>query len=190
MKLTHRFREALVYAAELHADQVRKVSGEPYVAHLLGVAALALEHGADEDEAIAALLHDAVEDQGGAEQREEICRRFGAAAAAIVDGCSDADTQPKPPWRRRKEAYLAHLRDDATPSMRLISACDKLNNARAILLDYRRLGESLWNHFKGGRDGTLWYYRAVVEALKAHGTTPLVEELDRVVGELESLVQR
>jgi GTP pyrophosphokinase len=108
--------------------------------------------------------------------------------AEIVDGCSDADTRPKPPWRQRKDAYVAHLRDDATPSMRLISACDKLHNARAILLEYRRLGRSLWQHFKGGRDGTLWYYRAVVEALQAHGTTPLVEELDRVVTELETLV--
>jgi len=189
VKLTHRFREALVYVAELHADQVRKVSGEPYLAHLLGVTALALEHGANEDEAIAALLHDAIEDQGGAEQREEIRRRFGATVADIVHGCSDADTQPKPPWRQRKEAYVAHLRDKATPSMRLVSACDKLHNARAILLDYRRLGQSLWKHFKGGRDGTLWYYRAVVDALKTHGTTPLVEELDRVVRELEALVR-
>ena len=188
MKLTARFRDALVYAAELHGDQVRKVSGEPYLGHLLGVAALALEHGADEDEAIAALLHDAIEDQGGAEQWEEIRRRFGEAVAEIVAGCSDSDTQPKPPWRQRKEAYVAHLRDEATPSMRLISACDKLHNARTILLDYRRLGQSLWGHFKGGRDGTLWYYRAVVEAIKTHGTTPLLEELHRVVAELETLV--
>src|SRR5262245_5807386 len=109
MALSQRFDEALVYAARVHAAQKRKGTEIPYLSHLLAVAALALEHGASEDEAIAALLHDAVEDQGGAARRADIRWRFGDAVAAIVDGCSDADVEPKPPWRERKERYLAHL---------------------------------------------------------------------------------
>ncbi len=187
MKLSTRFSEALAYAVGLHARQQRKVSGTPYVAHLLGVASIVLEYGGSEEEAIAALLHDAIEDQGGAVTRKEIGRRFGERVVEIVDGCTDADTIPKPPWRQRKEAYVAHLAG-ATPSMRLVSAADKLHNARALLSDYRRLGESLWDHFRGGRDGTLWYYRAVVDALYQHGASPLVDQLDRTVAELEQAV--
>lgn len=189
MKLSTRFSEALVYAATLHGDQQRKVSGGPYLAHLLGAAAIALQHGADENAAIAALLHDAIEDQGGAALREEIRVRFGEEVAGIVDDCSDAETVPKPPWRQRKEVYVARLRH-ASASVRLVSASDKLDNARAILRDYRLRGESLWDHFRGGREGTLWYYRAVVDALKHSGASPLVEELERVVGEIERLVSR
>ena len=184
MKLTPRFNEALVWAAELHADQSRKVSGAPYVSHLLRVAGLALEFGADEEEAIAALLHDAVEDQGGAPTLEEIRRRFGARVAEIVDGCTDTDQHPKPPWRGRKEADLAHLAQ-ASPSVRLISACDKLDNVRAVLTAYRQQGEQLWSLFKGGRDGTLWYYASVLKILQAAGPSPLVDELSRAVRELE-----
>jgi (p)ppGpp synthase/HD superfamily hydrolase len=188
MTLSARFREGLVFAAELHADQRRKGTEVPYVAHLLGVASIALEHGADEDEAIAALLHDAVEDQGGPTTREEIRRRFGERVAAIVDGCTDADTIPKPAWRERKETYIAHI-PNASPSTLLVSAADKLHNARAILVDYRVAGESLWTRFKGGRDGTLWYYRALLRAFQNTGRAPrpLIEELDRVVSELERL---
>lgn len=186
MSLSTQFSEALVYAAALHAEQRRKISGEPYVAHLLGVASIALEYGADETEAIAALLHDAVEDQGGAPIREEIRRRFGDAVAAIVDGCTDSDTVPKPPWRGRKEAYIERLRH-ACDSVRLVSAADKLHNIRAITHEYRLLGESLFDHFRGGREGTLWYYRAVVDTLRQGGVGPLIEELDRAVLELERL---
>jgi len=186
MTLSARFEEALVYAAQLHADQARKGTTIPYVAHLLGVASIVLEQGAGEDEAIAALLHDAVEDQGGEATLAEIGRRFGPRVAEIVDACTDARTTPKPPWRERKQAYIAHLHH-ATASVRLISAADKLHNARAILRDYRAIGESLWTRFNGGKEGTLWYYRALVEALQAAGPTPLVEELDRVVSEIEKL---
>ncbi|MEE8452457.1 MAG: HD domain-containing protein [Thermoguttaceae bacterium] len=189
MKLSSRFTEALTYAAELHSQQQRKVSGEPYVSHLLGVTAIALQYGADEDEAIAALLHDAIEDQGGATAREAIRDRFGPRVVQIVDGCTDTDVTPKPPWRQRKEAYIEHLRH-ASDSMRLVSASDKLPNARAILQEYRARGETLWEHFRGGRDGTLWYYRSVVDTLKQTGPNPLVEELDRVVSELERLVSQ
>ncbi|OWY65413.1 phosphohydrolase [cyanobacterium TDX16] len=186
--LSSRFTEALTYATELHANQVRKSSGVPYISHLLGVTSTALEYGANEDEAIAALLHDAIEDQGGAATRAEIRRRFGDTVTAIVDGCTDAEIIPKPPWRQRKEAYIATI-PQASPSIILVSAADKLHNARSILKDYRALGETVWERFKGGKHGTLWYYRAVVEAFIAKGTTPLSEELERVVAELEQLVK-
>ncbi len=189
MELSTRFCDALAYAATLHADQRRKVSGVPYVAHLLSVAGIALHYGADENEAIAALLHDAIEDQGGATTREAIRRRFGRAVVEIVDGCTDADTVPKPPWRQRKEAYLARLRHSPAP-VRLVLASDKLDNTRALLHEYRLRGESLWGCFRGGRDGTLWYYRAVADVLRESGTTPVVEELDRTVSQLERLTSQ
>jgi GTP pyrophosphokinase len=186
MLLSTRFEEALVFATRLHREQVRKGTTIPYISHLLGVASIVLEHGGNEDEAIAALLHDAIEDQGGASTREEIRRRFGHTVVAIVDDCTDADVIPKPPWRMRKEAYIAHIAH-ATPSVRLVSAADKLHNARAILTDYRILGNALWRRFHGGKEGTLWYYRALVNAFRATGTTSLIEELDRVVSEIERL---
>ena len=188
MELTDRFSEAVACATRLHAAQKRKLSGAPYVSHLLRVAGIALEHGADEDEAVAALLHDAVEDQGGAKTLEDIRRRFGPRVSEIVAACSDTDQTPKPPWRDRKEAYLAHLRV-ASPSVRLVSAADKLDNVRSLAADYYTFGQSMWERFTGGRDGTLWYYRSVVEILKAAQTSPLVEELARAVAQLEQLVQ-
>ena len=152
----------------------------------MAVAALTLEYGGGEDEAIAALLHDAVEDQGGRRTRAEILERFGPVITAIVDGCTDTDATPKPPWRARKEAFIAHA-TRRPHSVRLVSACDKLHNARTLVMDYRRQGEDLWSRFHGGRDGTLWYYRALVGALRSPDLAELVEELDRVVTELESL---
>jgi (p)ppGpp synthase/HD superfamily hydrolase len=184
MKLSERFSEALVYAASLHAGQERKFSGAPYVSHLLRTAGIALEHGADEDEAIAALLHDAVEDQGGEPTRRDIARRFGDRVATIVEGCTDSHEHPKPPWRPRKEAFLQRLQS-ASASVRLVTACDKLDNARAILADYLDRGDSIWDGFRGGRDGVLWYYRSVVGILKQGRSDPLVAELDRVVGQIE-----
>ncbi|MBD2337335.1 bifunctional (p)ppGpp synthetase/guanosine-3',5'-bis(diphosphate) 3'-pyrophosphohydrolase [Calothrix sp. FACHB-156] len=184
--LSERFTAALVYATELHATQVRKGSGVPYIAHLLGVASIALEYGANEGEAIAALLHDAIEDQGGAATREEIRRRFGDHVTAIVDGCTDADTIPKPPWRQRKEAYIAHL-NTASPSVLLVSAADKIYNAQSIVKDYRVLGESLWQRFQGGREGTLWYYQSLVDTFKNTGPSAMAEELARVVLEMVAL---
>lgn len=184
--LTERFERALVFAARLHRDQRRKGSGVPYVSHLLAVCELTLEYGGDEDEAIAALLHDAIEDQGGEVARAEILREFGPRVTEIVDGCTDTDQSPKPAWRARKEDYIRHV-EDASASVRLVSACDKLHNGRSLVMDYRVFGEDLWGRFTGRRDGTLWYYRAMVNALRAAGTSPVVEELDRVVSELEML---
>jgi GTP pyrophosphokinase len=187
MMLSERFTNALTFATQLHAEQTRKGSGIPYIAHLIGVASIALEYGANEDEAIAALLHDAIEDQGGEATREEIRRRFGDTVTEIVDGCTDSDQTPKPPWRQRKEAYIAHI-PTASASVRLVSASDKLHNVRSILKDYRLLGDALWDCFKGGKNGTLWYYRSLVEAFHTAESTPLVDELERTVSELEGLV--
>jgi len=187
--LGERFDEAMQYASRLHQRQRRKGTAVPYLAHLMSVAALVLEHGGDEDMAVAALLHDAVEDQGGKPVLGEIRRRFGERVAGIVAGCTDADTLPKPPWRQRKEEYIAHVRH-APADVSLVSAADKLHNARTVLADYRRHGEALWGRFQGGREGTLWYYRALVETFRQAGNNPLVEELERVVSELESLAQK
>lgn len=184
--LTERYSDALLLACELHARQVRKGTRIPYISHLLGVSSIALEHGANEDEAIGALLHDAVEDAGGLPTLELIRSRFGAGVADIVEGCTDAYVEPKPAWRPRKEAYLAHL-GSATPSVRLVSASDKLHNARSILTDLRTYGPALWSRFTAGRDGSLWYYRGLVQAFEAHGRSSLVEELDRTVREIEAL---
>ena len=186
MTLTARFKQALAYAAELHQEQARKGGHVPYVAHLLSVAEIVLEYGGDEEEPISALLHDAVEDQGGASIRDEIRVRFGDRVTAIVDGCTDADTQPKPPWRRRKEAFVKSIQT-ASPSVRLVSASDKLHNARSILADYREIGEPLWDRFTGRKQGTLWYYHALVDTFRKSGPSALVDELKRVVTEVEDL---
>ena len=182
-----RFDQALVYAHQLHARQTRKGTTTPYIGHLLAVTSIVIENGGTEDEAIAALLHDAVEDQGGAQIRDEIRRRFGDNVAAIVDGCTDTDQTPKPPWRARKEDHLTHL-SDASPAVLLVSLADKLHNARTIVQDHRVMGAEIWKRFTGGKEGTLWYYRALVEAFRAREQfSALVDELDRVVSEMERL---
>ncbi len=163
-----RFSQALVYAADAHKDQTRKGTSVPYVAHVLAVAALALENGANEDEAIAALLHDTVEDCGGEARLSDVRERFGATVADIVWGCSDTMETPKPPWRERKETYL-HRLDAESPSVLLVSACDKLHNVRSLLVSVRNDGEAAWARFKGGKAGTLWYYRAALATLEATG---------------------
>ena len=184
VKLGARFLRAVNFAAEKHAGQTRKASSIPYIAHLMGVASLVLEFGGDEDMAIAALLHDVVEDCGGAPMLKEVKRRFGSRVAKIVDGCTDSDTVPKPPWRGRKESYIRHLKS-ADAETRLVSAADKLNNTRSILSDYRDVGESIWDRFNGGREGTLWYYRALVQEFKRGKANRLIRELELAVQELE-----
>jgi (p)ppGpp synthase/HD superfamily hydrolase len=175
-----------VYATRLHASQFRKGTTRPYIAHLLGVASIVLTHGGTEDDAIAALLHDAVEDQGGKPQLTRIRKMFGKTVAAIVDGCTDTDSIPKPPWRERKEKYLQHLRV-ADASTRLISAADKLYNARETLMDARILGDDIWKRFHATKEETLWYYREVVKILKLQGPQALASELGRVVDELAAV---
>lgn len=188
MKLTERFAYACVYAAEVHAGQVRKGTGTPYVSHLLEVAALVIAHGGTEDEAIAALLHDAPEDAGGLDRLEDIRTRFGSRVAVIVDGCTDTYQSPKPPWRARKEAYLERV-PGLPDSALLVSAADKVANVRAVIDDYKIVGDSLWARFAGGRD-TLWYYRAAADAFLSTARTPLVDKLDGLVRELHQLVER
>lgn len=187
MPTTARLAEAFQYANELHAEQIRKGSGTPYVAHLLGVASLVLEAGGDEELAMAGLLHDAVEDQGGIPTLDEIRRRFGDRVADVVDGCTDAVVTPKPPWRERKEAYIAHL-PAASKDVVTVSCADKLYNARSILADYRVVGEELWQRFTGRKDGTLWYYRTLLATFRStEAPAYLVDELARVVTEVHEL---
>jgi (p)ppGpp synthase/HD superfamily hydrolase len=158
--LTRRYDEAFRYVHELHRTQTRKGTAIPYISHLMTVSALVAEHGGNEDQAIGALLHDAAEDQGGAETLEEIRTRFGDAVAEIVSDCTDSWHDPKPEWQPRKEAYLAKLSAKPTQSL-LVSLADKTHNAEAILFDYRVLGDELWGRFNGGAVGTRWYYRSL-----------------------------
>jgi (p)ppGpp synthase/HD superfamily hydrolase len=187
---TARFVSALTYAHEIHQGQRRKGTGIPYIAHVLGVAAIAMEYGADEDEAIGALLHDAAEDGGGEATLAEIRARFGDAVGDIVLGCSDSlveDPEDKLPWRDRKENYLAHL-ENASQSVCLVSAADKLHNVRSIIRDYHLHGDDVWARFQGARDGTLWYYETVAHILVRRYYSQLTRDLQRAVDELLALV--
>jgi len=181
-----RFESALVYANQVHHEQLRKGTGIPYMAHILGVVAIALEYGANEDEAIGALLHDAAEDGGGEARLAEIRARFGDAVGDIVLGCSDSlaeHPEDKLPWRARKESYLGHI-EGASDSVCLVSAADKLHNVRSIIRDLRLHGDEVWERFQGKRDGTLWYYEAVTGALLSRYRAPLSRDLLREVEEL------
>jgi (p)ppGpp synthase/HD superfamily hydrolase len=189
MQLTPKFEDALVWATQLHGGEERRKTKIPFIGHLLGVTAIALEYGANETEAIAALLHDAVEAGDGAERQREIEKRFGEKVGEIVAGCTDSAESPKPPWRERKEEYIAHLRD-ASASTRLVSASYKLHNARAIVHNLRVDGAEVWSRFKAGKEGPLWYYRALVDAFRAHGESPLIDELARAVSKMEELARK
>jgi (p)ppGpp synthase/HD superfamily hydrolase len=187
--LSERFDRALAFASDLHRDQLRKATEIPYFSHVLGVASIALEYSADEDEAIAALLHDSIEDQSrgdAAGLRKRIRGEFGAAVLAIVQGCTDADRIPKPPWRGRKEAYLAHLAEAPRPVL-LVSASDKLHDARAIVGNLQTCGASVWDRFNGGRDGSLWYYRSLGSIFRERLPSPLADRLEREVSEMENI---
>ena len=181
--LGRRFVDAFLFAAEKHAWQTRKKTAVPYIAHLMSVCALVLEAGGDEDQAIAALLHDVVEDCGGKPMLDEVRQRFGAHVAYIVEGCTDSDAYPKPPWRERKEQYLRRLKE-ADRDIRLVSAADKLHNARETLKDLREQGSTVWQRFKGKRSGTLWYYRVLADELRSENNW-VSRELQRVVSAIE-----
>lgn len=184
MAYTARLNAAFEFAADRHREQVRKASGVPYLTHLMAVAACVGEHLGSEDQVIAALLHDVIEDQGVS--RAELEQRFGGAVADLVVACTDAFETPKPAWRLRKERYLVQLRDHGA-DVKLVSVSDKLHNARSIQRDYRVLGSAVWRHFSVPPAETLWYYRAATDAL-AHGWShPLVDELSEVVDALEKL---
>jgi GTP pyrophosphokinase len=188
-KLGPRFHRAFIFAAKKHAGQTRKASAIPYIAHLMGVASLVLEAGGDEDLAIAALLHDVVEDCGGMPMLKQVQSRFGKRVARIVDGCTDAYVEPKPPWKERKDQYIARLKNEDSDT-RLVSAADKLNNVRSILSDYRVIGESVWSRFSGGREGTLWYYRTLRDEFLRDEPNRITRDFDLAVKELESLTRQ
>ena len=181
---SERFARALAYAERLHARQRRKGSEKPYMGHLMSVASIVIAYGGDEEMAIAALLHDAVEDQGGKKRLQEIRKKFGTRVARIVDGCTDSYTEPKPPWLQRKQDYIKKLAREPEDT-RLVSAADKLSNARDILQDVRAEGDPVFERFQGKKEGTLRYYRTLVGVFREAGANPLVDELDRVVTELE-----
>lgn len=178
-----RLADATALALQIHAEQLRKGTTTPYVSHLLAVAAIVLEHGGDEDQACAALLHDAIED-GGPAWEGVIKERFGPRVAGIVRACTDADTQPKPPWRARKEAYLAHLETEG-PDALLVSAADKLHNARAIVSDLHTHGPGMFSRFNAGQEGTLWYYGALAEVFARRLPGPLSRELRDAVIQMQ-----
>lgn len=177
-QLESKIVEAIEYAAAIHVGY-RKGTDIPVMSHLLAVLAIVLEHGGDEDEAVAAVLHDAGEDAGGQARIDDIRAKFGDRVADIVLGCSDTLVEPKPAWRSRKEAYIAHL-PEVDPSALLVSAADKLHNLRAIEQDYRQLGDDLWTRFKGGKEGTLWYYLELAHIYYRRMPGPLAEEVMRV----------
>jgi (p)ppGpp synthase/HD superfamily hydrolase len=188
LKLSPRYEAALVMATQLHATQIRKGSNVPYVSHLLAVSSLVIEHGGTEDQAIAGLLHDAVEDQGGVETLERIRDHFGSGVADIVDHCTDTKEEDKPDWKPRKEKYIAEVANMPATAA-LVSCADKLHNSRAILSDLREVGDDLWDRFTGKKDGTLWYYRSLVDAFDKAFPSRLTEELRRTVEEIERLAK-
>jgi len=190
--LTDKLDRAFTYAREHHANDIRKGTAIPYLSHLLGVCSLVLDMEGSEDEAIAALLHDVIEDGGGVEAEVTIRNDFGETVARIVRACSDTDEEPKPPWRPRKEAYIAAIAHKQPDELR-VSLADKVHNARAILLDYRTEGDVLWTRFSAGRDEQLWYYRALASGFEARrndlgeAAGPAVDELRRVVEEIAAV---
>jgi (p)ppGpp synthase/HD superfamily hydrolase len=192
MTLSYRFQQALSYAYELHKDQIRKGgSNTPYLSHLMAVSALAMQYEATEDEAIAALLHDAVEDQGGQKTLEIIRQQFGDHVAHIVQSCSDREGEPKPPWQERKEKYLKHLAKTGESSL-LVSCCDKLHNATDCLRTYRVKGADLWSVFNATEEQTRWYYGEIARVIQKRRNeypriTPLIDDVVRTIDELLAL---
>lgn len=182
-----RLQKAFRYAAEKHAGQTRKQTAVPYLSHLMAVTSLVLEGGGDEDLAIAALLHDVVEDCGGMPRLREVHKMFGARVAKIVEGCTDSFSDPKLPWLIRKNEYLQRLKNEDAET-RLVSASDKLHNVRTVIADYRQDGEKIWKRFSGKRDGTLWYYRALSDEFQRRKANRITRELAIAVQELENVV--
>lgn len=187
MVATDRFEKALVFATRLNAGSNGSAMSD--ISHLLSVSGIAVEYGADEDEAIAALLRGSINgagEKGVAKVRDEIRITFGDKVVEIVNGLTDADACTMPSLPEQKDAYLARLRN-SSPSVRLILAADRLQSAKCMLKDYRELGEELWRNFEGGREGTLWHYCLLIAELRKGAGSPIVEELDRVVTEIGKL---
>ncbi len=186
---SERIVEAVRMAHELHGNQTRKGGEIPYITHLFGVAALVGEHGGDEDQFIAGILHDASEDQGGLAALARIQEAFGARVASLVEGASDTHETPKPPWKERKEAHIDKTRE-AAPELKLILAADKLHNMRSIRVDLHRIGPETWKKFKGDREGTLWYYRGMLDALRCGWDHPILAELEDTYAEVTGLARQ
>ncbi len=190
MNLTERFNEAMQFALAVHSGQLRKGTDVPYASHLLAVASIVLEYGGDEDLAIAALLHDSIEDRGIDEG--EIRRRFGDDVAGIVTGCSDSfvkDPTKKLPWATRKKGYLRHL-ETASDSVLLVSMADKLHNIRSILKDFREIGDAIWGRFNASKGETLWFYSSMLEIFQKRGRhKELLGEFSRTVANLQTLAE-
>jgi len=184
--LTSRFETALDFAFHLHKNQYRKGSNIPYISHLLAVTAIVIENGGSENQAIAALLHDAVEDQGGYDTLQKIHELFGSEVAEIVEGCTDAFTDPKPEWRGRKTAYLKKLKY-SPDSILLVSLAYKVHNARSLLRDLQSKEKNVWEKFNGGKKGTLWYYQSLIEILNTNSYPYLTSELSQVVKKIVQL---
>lgn len=185
MEYSQRIVDAFALCYELHRTQIRKGSHVPYITHLMGVAAIVGRHGGNEEQFIAALLHDAVEDQGGQPTLDRIRAQFGKTIAGYVEGCSDSDIEPKPPWRERKEKFVEATRH-AAPELKLIIAADKLHNIRSTLSDLCEHGPRVWRIFKGGKEGCVWYHRAMLQALRENWDHPLLRELADAVDALEA----
>lgn len=185
-RLTDRFEAALVYAHRKHQRQLRKTTSVPYVSHVLQVAGLVIEHGGTEDQSIAALLHDVIEDQGGAGVKDEIERLFGAEVLRIVAACTDAETKPKPPWRDRKERHLEELKT-ADAAVLLVSTADKIHNGRSIIADHAVEGERVWDRFNGGKDGTGWYYFEFRNVVRNRIPEKIYSELNQIVRRIKEI---
>jgi (p)ppGpp synthase/HD superfamily hydrolase len=190
--LTERFTDTLVYATQLHATQTRKGKSTPYIAHLLSVTALVLEDEGSENEAIAALLHDALEDQPGKTSPEKILQQFGQPVLDLILACTDTPEGyqggPKPPWKERKEKYLSHLRDSVSPEVLRLTMADKLHNLRDLVSDYRIQGEEVWSRFNAGKEEQLWFFRSLLDILNNKmPKSKMVSDFQQTFHELETL---
>jgi (p)ppGpp synthase/HD superfamily hydrolase len=187
--LSEKFVQAVDYANEVHKGHMRKGTQIPYISHLMAVASLVMESGGSEDEIIAALLHDAVEDGGGKPVLDKIKDRFGQNIASIVDDCTETYEDPKPPWKGRKESYISHIKE-GSPSVKLVSCADKLHNVRCILSDYRQVGEVLWDRFSVSKEETLWFYQSMADVLCASGKgLKAYADLGNAVKDLEKTIK-
>lgn len=187
MTYTERFDRALLLASEVHRHQKRKGTSIPYVTHVMAVAALVGIHGGDEDQVIAGLLHDAIEDgiQDFPDIRERIQTAFGQRVLNIVEACTDADTHPKPPWKERKLAYLDHLKNAPDIGNLLVSLSDKVHNAQSIVNDLQSVGPEVWQRFSAPQHDSIWYYRSLAQIFEQRIPSTLTNEFSRLVSILE-----
>ncbi len=188
--LSNRMTEAFEFARLLHGEQLRKGTKTAYLSHLMAVSSLVLESGGSEEEAVAALLHDTVEDCGGLPVLEKIREQFGESIANIVKDCSEPLSIPKPPWKERKNAYIAQIAD-ADDSVKRVACADKLHNLRSILTDYQQVGDRVWDRFHADKEGTLWFYQSMVKTLRTFGQgVAIFVELEKRVGDLQRIVNK